>query len=79
MYNESKEIYMTGEGLILPGDSDELITPDDAEIVDIGSMMGGILHALGEMEQRIDSLQEKYMELENKIELLEEAISDNGN
>lgn len=76
MYNAQKETNMTGGGLILPDDSDELITSDDAEIVDVGSMIGGILHALGEMEQRVELLFEKQMELENKIELLEEAISE---
>lgn len=65
---------MTGEGLILPGD-DELITPDDTEIIDMGAMVGGMLHALGEMEQRIDSLHERQMELENTIERLEEVIT----
>ncbi len=68
---------MAGEGLILPNDNDEIITPDDVEVVDIGSMIGGMLHALGEMENKIETLYEKQMELENKIELLEEAISDN--
>ncbi len=68
---------MTGEGLILPNDNDEIITPDDVEVVDIGSMIGGMLHALGEMENKIETLYERQMELENKIELLEEAISGN--
>ena len=67
---------MAGEGLILPGNSDELITPDDVEIVDIDSMIAGIFHALGELEQKLDQLHEKHMALENRMDLINKTVSE---
>ena len=64
------------EGLILSAGGDGIITPDDIEIVDPMSMIGGILNGLQEIYEAHEELAEKILHLENRIEQLENTNSD---
>ena len=62
---------MNQNGLILPDDN--IITDNDAEIIDIESMIIGVLHTIEEISKKFEILHEKQMELENRLEILEKT------